>query len=108
MLIELNQRLATPFSCLIFALLGIPLGIQSSRSGKMRGFTVGLSLVMIYYVLLLYGKALGETGKVPAVIGVWAPNALFMSAGLHVYFARAREREIIPAWLTLRKERMSG
>ena len=108
MLIELNQRLATPFSCLIFALLGIPLGIQSSRSGKMRGFTVGLSLVMIYYVLMLYGKALGETGKVPAVIGVWAPNALFMAAGLHVYFARAREREIIPAWLTLRKERMSG
>ncbi|NPV03402.1 MAG: LPS export ABC transporter permease LptF [Syntrophaceae bacterium] len=105
MLIEFNQRLATPFSCLIFALLGIPLGIQSSRSGKMRGFTIGLSLVMVYYVLLLYGKALGETGKVPAVIGVWAPNVLFMAAGLHVYVARAREREIVPEWLTLRKRK---
>ncbi len=103
LLIELNQRLASPFTCLIFALLGIPLGIQSSRSGKMRGFTVGMALVMVYYVFLLYGKALGETGKVPAALGVWAPNVLFMAAGLHVYFARARERDILPAGLPLRK-----
>ena len=103
MLIEINQRLASPFTCLIFALLGIPLGIQSSRSGKMRGFTVGLSLVMVYYVLLLYGKALGETGKLPAAVGVWAPNVLFMAAGLHVYFARARERRIVPKRLRVLK-----
>lgn len=103
MLIEINQRLASPFTCLIFALLGIPLGIQSSRSGKMRGFTVGLSLVMVYYVLLLYGKALGETGKLPAAVGVWVPNMLFMAAGLHVYFARAGERRIVPKWFPLLK-----
>ncbi len=66
LIIEFNQRLASPFTCLIFAILGIPLGIQSSRSGKMRGFTIGLALVMVYYVFLLYGKALGETGKHPA------------------------------------------
>ena len=103
MMIEFNQRLASPFTCLIFAFLGIPLGIQSSRSGKMRGFTVGLALVMVYYVFLLYGKALGETGKLPVVVGVWAPNVLFMAAGLYVYFARAREREIAPKWLPIRK-----
>jgi lipopolysaccharide export system permease protein len=101
LLIELNQRLASPFTCLIFAVLGIPLGIQSSRAGKMRGFTVGLALVMVYYVFLLYGKALGETGKLPPVVGAWAPNVLIMAAGLWVYFMRAREREILPAWLPL-------
>jgi len=103
LLIELNQRLASPFTCLIFAFLGIPLGVQSSRSGKMRGFTIGLALVMAYYVFLLYGKALGETGKIPAVVGVWAPNVLFMAAGLFVYFARAREREIVPRGFAARK-----
>jgi len=103
LIIEFNQRLASPFTCLIFAILGIPLGIQSSRSGKMMGFTIGLSLVMVYYVFLLYGKALGETGSIPPVIGVWTPNVLFMAAGLYVYFMRAREREIIPKWLPVGK-----
>jgi lipopolysaccharide export system permease protein len=103
LIIEFNQRLASPFTCLIFAILGIPLGIQSSRSGKMMGFTIGLSLVMVYYVFLLYGKALGETGSIPPVIGVWTPNVLFMAAGLYVYFMKAREREIIPKWLPVGK-----
>jgi lipopolysaccharide export system permease protein len=69
----------------------------------MRGFTIGLALVMVYYVFLLYGKALGETGIIPPVIGVWMPNVLFMAAGLYVYFMRAREREITPKWLPFGK-----
>ncbi len=103
---ELNMRLASPFTCLIFAILGIPLGIQSSRAGKMRGFTIGLALVMVYYVCLLYGKALGETGVIPSVIGVWTPNVLFMAAGLYIYFRKAEERDIAPKWLHIgRRER---
>ncbi|HTZ40174.1 MAG TPA: LPS export ABC transporter permease LptF [Syntrophales bacterium] len=101
LMIEFNQRLASPFTCLIFAMLGIPLGVQSSRSGKMRGFTIGLGLVMVYYVFLLYGKALGETGVIPPALGVWTPNVVFMAAGLYIYFMRAREREIAPKWLRL-------
>jgi len=72
-MIELNQRLASPFTCLIFAILGVPLGMSVEPFGKMRGFTIGLALVMVYYVFLLYGKALGETGNIPPVIGVWTP-----------------------------------
>jgi len=58
---------------------------------------------MVYYVCLLYGKALGETGNIPPVIGVWTPNVLFMGAGLYVYVMRAREREIRPTWLPFGK-----
>jgi lipopolysaccharide export system permease protein len=105
LMIEFNQRLASPFTCLIFAILGIPLGIQSSRSGKMRGFTMGLGLVMVYYVFLLYGKALGETGVIPPAIGVWTPNVLFMAVGLYIYFRKANEREIIPEWIHFRKRK---
>jgi lipopolysaccharide export system permease protein len=105
MMIELNQRLASPFTCLIFAILGLPLGIQSSRSGKMRGFTIGLGVVMVYYVFLLYGKALGETGVIPPAVGVWTPNILFMAVGLYIYFRKANEREIIPEWIHFGKRK---
>ena len=88
LVIEFNQRLASPFTCLIFAILGIPLGIQSSRSGKMLGFTIGLALVMVYYVFLLYGKALEKPGASRPSSGSGPPNVLFMAAGLYVYFMR--------------------
>jgi hypothetical protein len=48
---------------------------------------------------------LGETGVIPPTIGVWAPNVLFMAAGLYIYFRKANEREIAPKWLHLEKRK---
>jgi len=44
-----------PFSCIIFGIIGIPLGISRQRSGKSRGFVTGIIVVMIYYVSKLAG-----------------------------------------------------
>jgi len=35
---EIHKRYAVPFVCLIFGLMGVPLGIQSRRSGRSNGF----------------------------------------------------------------------
>ena len=40
--IELNKKLTIPVSCLVFALIGMPLGIRAHRSVRSRGFTIGL------------------------------------------------------------------
>ena len=39
---ELHRRLALPVAPLLFALVGLPLGIHSSRSGRGGGFALGL------------------------------------------------------------------
>ncbi len=94
MIIELNKKFSIPLSCLVFAIIGIPLGIVSRRSGKSRGFTVGLFVVTIYYTLQLAGEALGETGKLPPVIAVWAPNILMGSLGTYLFFMAAKEKHL--------------
>ncbi len=40
-----------PFSCLIFAFLGIPFGIYAKRSGKLSGFVFATSSVIFFYIL---------------------------------------------------------
>ncbi len=103
MIIELNKKFSIPLSCLVFAIIGIPLGIVSRRSGKSRGFAVGLFVVTIYYTLQLAGEALGETGKLPPVIAVWAPNILVGSLGTYLFLMAAKEKhlpDLIPhEWL---------
>ena len=101
--IEMNKRMAIPVSCLIFALIGMPLGITSSRSAKLRGFTVGLVVVVLYYLLLLSGTALGETGSLPVALGVWTPNVAFTAAGLGLFHLKASEKDIrFDPWNRLR------
>jgi lipopolysaccharide export system permease protein len=97
--IELNKKLTIPFSCLVFAVLGVPLGIRAHRSIRSRGFTVGLAVVLIYYLMRLSGEALVETGRLAPLVGTWAPNAFFCLAGVLLFYCAARE---ITPWTCVR------
>lgn len=92
--IELNKKLSIPFSCIIFGIIGVPLGIRESRTGKSRGFTVGLLVVLTYYMLQLGGEALAETGKLSPIIGVWSPNLILGAIGVYLFAMAVRERPL--------------
>jgi len=90
--IEFNKKLTIPLSCLVFALIALPLGIRAHRSVRARGFTIGLTMVLIFYLMRLVGEALVETGRVSPVIGMWTPNAVFAIAGIVLFMFSAREQ----------------
>jgi lipopolysaccharide export system permease protein len=92
--IELNKKITIPLSCLVFGLIGLPLGLRKNRSVRARGFTIGLAVVLVYYLLRLSGEAFVETGKLAPVIGTWAPNVLFAAAGAVLFVLAAKEINI--------------
>ena len=81
-LVEFHRRLALPTSCLVLALVGIPLGLSSKKGGKSMGFVLTIVLVFLYYFASLTGISLGRSGKIPPGVGVWAANFLFLVAGV--------------------------
>jgi lipopolysaccharide export system permease protein len=92
--IELNKKLTIPVSCLVFALIGMPLGIRAHRSVRSRGFTIGLFLVLVYYLFRLSGEALVETGRLSPGIGTWTPNLIFAAAGILLFSLSAKEMSL--------------
>ena len=88
--IELNKKLTIPLACLLFALIGLPLGIRAHRSVRSRGFAIGLAVVLIYYLLRLSGEALVETGRLSPIIGSWAPSVIFAVTGLLLFYKAKR------------------
>ncbi len=81
-LVEFHRRLALPTSCLVLALVGIPLGLSSRKGGKSMGFVLTIALVFLYYFVSLTGISLGRSGKIPPGVGVWAANFFFLVAGI--------------------------
>lgn len=75
-LVELHKRFSFPFACLVFGLIGTPLGIQSRRAGRSGGYAVSLGLLIVYYIFIASGEQLGDSAKVPALFAVWTPNLL--------------------------------
>jgi lipopolysaccharide export system permease protein len=93
--VELNKKFTMPLTCLIFGLLGLPIGIKVRKSAKAWGFTMGLIIVLLYYLLQLFGTAFTETGKISVWLGLWFPNFLFTIAGLYLLLTAAQEKGTI-------------
>lgn len=80
-LIEFHRRFALPTACLVLAMVGIPLGLSSKKSGKSGGFVLTIALVFIYYFVSLIGVSLARQGKVGPMLGAWLANIAFFVAG---------------------------
>jgi lipopolysaccharide export system permease protein len=89
--VEVQRKFSIPFGCLVFAALGVPLGIQPSRSVHSRGFTMSLVLIFVYYLLLTFGQNLGERGALPPPIAVWLPNAVLAAVAAYLLARAVRE-----------------
>ena len=96
-IIEIHKKFTIPFSCIIFGIIGVPLGIAKHRSGKSRGFVTGIIVVMIYYVFQLGGEALGETGIFSPATGAWMSNLILGVIGVYMLVMTAKENPLVPA-----------
>ena len=94
MLSELHSRFAFPFASLVFAFIAIPLGIQNRRSGKSAGFSVSIGILLAYYLMLAFVRALAEKGSIPPFIALWLPNVIFMGIGWYLLRLSSLERSI--------------
>src|SRR6478752_7222131 len=92
-LIEFHRRFALPTSCLVLALVGIPLGLSAKKGGKSAGFVLTILLVFAYYSVTLIGVSLARQGKVPPALGAWLANIVFFLGGAFLLW-RAERRPL--------------
>src|SRR5215831_6929736 len=89
-LIEFHRRFALPTACLVLALVGIPLGLSSKKSGKSGGFVLTILLVFAYYFVSLIGVSLARQGRIAPWIGAWLADIVFL--GLAVFLLLQAEK----------------
>jgi len=98
--VELHKRYAIPFACIIFGLVGVPLGIQPRRSGRSYGFILSILILLAYYISLTASEILALRHTIPAFLAGWAPNFLFGGLGIYLLVNAAKESPFKPSiWL---------
>jgi LPS export ABC transporter permease LptF/LPS export ABC transporter permease LptG len=80
--VEFQRRLAFPAACLVFALLGVPIGVRPRRGGRATGLVVTLILLGGYYFFFVAGDHMAAQGRLPPGLGVWSANLVGTIAGL--------------------------
>jgi lipopolysaccharide export system permease protein len=91
LVMELHEKFALPFSCVILGFIGLSLAVQTKAHGHSAGVALALGIFLLYYILLSAAKSLGESGIVPPGLGLWIPNLLLGGLSAFMFVQACRE-----------------
>lgn len=80
--LEYHKKIAQPFACLAFVLIGLPLALLAKRGERLIGFGLSLVVFVVYYLILLAANALTLKGWLTPQLAMWVPNAVVGLTGL--------------------------
>ena len=83
--VDFHRRLALPFACLIFALVGLPLGVSTTRGGKSMGLVLSLILMLAYYLAFIGGTRIANNAQFSPFFGAWLPNLGFAALAMFLF-----------------------
>lgn len=86
-LVDLQYKVAAPFSGLIAIIIGLPLAMRAAKRGARlaRSVGIGLGVSLAYWATAAVAVAAGHAGTLPPWAAAWAANALFGVGGLLLY-----------------------
>ncbi len=80
--VKIQSKIALPFICLVFALIGSALGAKPQNSGKATSFGVCIILIFSYYLLSFICQSLGIAGIFTPILAAWLPIFLGLTASV--------------------------
>jgi len=89
-MVEIHKKISTAVACVVFALIGAPLGIIARRGGIGPGTVYSLGFFAVYWVCLIGGENLADRLIISPAISMWACNAFIGTIGLFLTWRVAR------------------
>ena len=89
--VEIYKKYAIPAACIVFILIGAPLGVMVRKGGFGVAASISLLFFLIYWAFLIGGEKLAERGFFSPFIGMWAANFLLGFLGLVLTIKTNRE-----------------
>ena len=84
--VEMHKKFSLPVACIIFILVGAPLGVVT-RKGKFS-INIGISLTffLIYWAFLIGGENFADKGSINPALAMWLPNIVLLIVGIYLNY----------------------
>lgn len=108
--VEIHKKYSIAVACLIFMLIGAPLGLSIRRGGLGTVGGLALAIFLFYWITLVQGEKLADRSLLEPWFGMWIANLIMVVIGLWLvaYVAldlrtTAPLRKRLNAWLRRRR-----
>ena len=90
--VEIHKKYSIPFACIVFILIGAPLGTMTRKGGFGVAAAISLLFFLIYWAFLIGGEKLADRGLLSAFWGMWSANFVLGALGIFLTIKAAKER----------------
>ena len=81
-LVEVHKKYSIPAACVVFVLVGPPLGILARKRGWAAATGLSIGFFLLYWAFLIGGENLADRQKISPFWGMWSPNILICGLGI--------------------------
>ena len=89
--VEIYKKYALPVACIVFVLIGAPLGVMTKKGGFGMAASISLFFFVLYWAFLVGGEKLAERSFITPFWGMWSANILLGTAGLILIYKSLKE-----------------
>ena len=100
--VEIYKKYSIPIACIVFVLVGVPLGIMSKRGGFGIAATLSFGFFLLYWAFLIGGEKLADRGLLSPFWGMWSANILLGILGVYLTVRVGKESVVID-WSFMRR-----
>ncbi len=93
--VEIYKKYSIPAACLVFVLLGLPLGIMSKRGGFGIAATLSLGFFLLYWACLIGGEKLADRDLLSPFWGMWIANIALGIFGIYLTVRIGKESVVL-------------
>ncbi|MDZ7338974.1 MAG: LptF/LptG family permease [candidate division KSB1 bacterium] len=95
LMVEVHKKYSIPVACVVFVLIGAPLGIMAHRGSWAVGGGISLFFFLLYWALLIGGEELADRRIISPFWAMWSADILVGAAGIALLMRSARETILI-------------
>lgn len=90
-MVEIHKKYSLPAACIIFVLIGAPLGVMTRKGGFGMAASISLFFFLVYWAFLIGGEKLADRNMISPFLGMWSANFLIGAIGILLTMKSVRE-----------------
>jgi len=94
-LVEVHKKFSIALACVVFVLVGAPVGALTRARGTAVSVAVSLVFFFAFWMFLIGGEELADRGFLFPGLAMWAPDVIFAAVGLFLMRAAVLDRPLL-------------
>ena len=90
-MVEVHKKFSLPIACIVFVLIGAPLGIMAKRGGLAIGASYSIFFFIVYWAILIGGESMADKCVISPFAAMWTGNILIGVCGIFLLIIMKRE-----------------